>query len=393
MSLPLPSIRTLNIHRIAISSVFGINGFLFAQFIARIPTLKAQLALQHAALGFSFLGMTVGSLLFMPMMGILIAKFGSRVLVQIAAVCFCLAILLPTLVHSALGLFLVLVVLGASNGSLDVAMNAQASSLEGRYGKPIMSSFHAMWSLGSLLGIFVGSLFARAETPLLTHWGSVALVALLGMGLSFFGLLGSDPKPNSSEPISSEPKTKFKVPALLWVIGIIAVAGLLSEGAMADWSAIYLKENLKADAGIAALGFGAVQLSMFAMRLAGDHLSERWGASRLIGISGLFITVGMALTLLLEQPIWALGGLVVVGFGLATLFPLALSFAGKIPSLPAASGIAWVSSLGYTGFLAGPPIIGLLAQAVGLRLALGWVALMGLLVFALSQLLRSSEKT
>jgi MFS family permease len=392
MSLPaLPRSSTLTPHRIAISSVFGINGFLFAQFIARIPTLKAQLALEHAALGFSFLGMTVGSLLFMPMMGLLIGKVGSRAVVQIAAVCFCLAIILPTLVQSALGLFLVLVVLGASNGSLDVAMNAQANSLEGRWGKPIMNSFHAMWSLGSLLGIAVGSVFARYETPLLLHWGSIALVSLLGMGLSFLGLLKNTGESPESPEASSKIKTKFKAPTMLWIIGTIAVAGLLSEGAMADWSAVYLKEDLKANAGIAALGFGAVQLSMFAMRLAGDQLSARWGASRLIGLSGLFIAGGMALTLWLEPPLLALGGFVVVGIGLATLFPLALSFAGKIPGLPAASGIAWVSSLGYTGFLAGPPIIGLLAQWMGLRGALGLVVVMGLVVFGLSWVLRSSE--
>jgi MFS family permease len=210
MSLPfLPTRSSLTIHRVAIANVFAIDGFLMAQFIARIPTLKSQLALEHAALGFSFLGMTVGSLLFMPIMALLIGKVGTRRMVQIAAVCLCFALILPTLVHSAVGLFLVLVILGASGGSLDVAINAQASDLEERMGKPIMNSFHAIWSLGSLLGIAVGSVFARYETPLLWHWGSMALVGLLVMGLSFWGLLNTPPE----SPSSQTPEPCFRTPA------------------------------------------------------------------------------------------------------------------------------------------------------------------------------------
>jgi MFS family permease len=384
VTYPLASLHRA---RLAVSLVFCLNGFGVANWAVRIPDVKKQLGLSDGVLGFALLAIALGSLLTMPLMGGLAARFGSRPVVGGMALFMAVALLLPPLAPNLWWLLPTLLLLGAGNGGLDVVMNVHGATVERHYPHPIMSSFHAMWSVGGLAGAAFAGLMANQGVSVQMH----LLWAALLMGV-LFALVWNWLLPASADQSAEhEAKMVIKPNRLLLLIALLGVCTTISEGAVADWSAVYLREGLNTSAGFAALGYAAFQTAMIIMRFLGDGLNLRFGPERLIRVCGAISGFGLGLALWVAQPWAMLIGFACVGLGMSVVFPGMVSAAGNMKSLPSGPAISWVASVAYAGFLAGPPLIGWIAELTSLRFGLALVALMGLLVMGLAGVVRAEK--
>ncbi len=353
--------------RVAVSILFFVNGAVLASWLPHIPAVKSRLTSGDGQLGLVLLAMAAGALVALPAAGPLIARLGSRAVTSSAALVFCLAMPLPVLSSSLPALVAALVMLGAFNGLLDVSMNAQAAAVERAAGRPIMSSFHALFSLGGVAGALLASGAMAFGTADVTHVSAAALVALVAVALALPGLLPCSPRPEGSGPALARPTR-----ALL-ALGVLALLGLLAEGAMADWSAVYLRDTLGATPAVAAVGFGAFSLAMTGGRFTGDALVARLGPRLVLRASSGVAGAGLAVALLVAQPIAGIMGCALVGMGIANVIPVLFSAASRVPGVEPGRGLAAVATTGYLGFLVGPPLIGAVAELVGLAVGLGLV--------------------
>ncbi|GHO70323.1 MFS transporter [Ktedonobacter sp. SOSP1-52] len=372
--------------RYAISLMFFANGMLLASWAARIPTIQQQLQLDPGPLGIALWGLAVGSLVAFSYVGWLIVHLGSRLTTTIAAIVCCCSLVLPALAPNLPLLWLSLMLLGMGNSVMDVSMNAQAASLEESYRRPIMSSFHGLWSVGALVGASGGSLMAWLNIMPLFHFLLVSGLLLLVVLLASRWLLPTTAKPSEKTPVFARP-TK----ALLG-LGIIGFCSFMSEGAMADWSGVYLHRSLGTSAGLAALAFAVYSLAMAVARLLGDSITKRIGPVLHVRLGGFLAALGLGLALLFQQPILALVGLACVGAGLACLAPLVFSTASRMPNLAPGLALAAVATMSYTGSLVGPPVIGQVAELISLPYALGLLALLGLVIVLLAPTLARAPR-
>jgi MFS family permease len=350
--------------RVAVTVVFAVNGAMFSSLFARLPAIKADLGLSDGELGLLLLLAAVGLLAAQLVAGGAIERAGAPRVMRASAPLYCAAIALAALAPAPLWLAAVLFVLGAANGMLDVAMNAEGAAVERRLGRPAMSSFHAAFSFGALGGAGLGALAAAAGVAPLSH---LTLVAIAGgcVVLAAIGRLPLEaPRAPEAGPLIAMPTRA------LAALGGLAFCVLLAEGSVADWSAIYLREGLGATQAAAAAGLAVFSLTMGVGRLAGDRLVAAFGP-RAVATTGLLLaTAGLGVVAAAEAPIAAVAGFALVGVGLSTVFPLVVSAAARRPDLPPGPAIAAVVSAGYAGFLVGPPTIGLLAELLKLRAAL-----------------------
>jgi predicted MFS family arabinose efflux permease len=364
--------------RLAVLLAFLTNGALVATWVSRIPVVQTKLGLSEGALGLVLLGFSGGMLSALFLVGGMIARFGSRKVTLVCGLASCFA--LPFLVLSThpVVLFAVLIVFGGSISSMDVAMNEQAVLVERSAGKPQMSSFHASYSIGGFAGALISA--GMAAIP-----GSSALIHFVIVSLLFcVVILFMYPHLIHTKRETGKKETVFRLPErALWILGAIAFCSAIGEGAMADWGAVYLTQVLRTDAAFAALGFAAFSLTMTFGRLIGDYLSSKWTSAVIVRVGGLFAAFGILLAAFTKTPLIAMVGFAAAGFGLANIIPLLFGAAGNIPGIQAGAGIAGVATIGYAGFLAGPPLIGSIAEATSLRVALAVVAvLVGTLVFS-----------
>ncbi|MGZ3667154.1 MAG: MFS transporter, partial [Ktedonobacterales bacterium] len=274
--------------------------------------------------------------------------------------------------------------LGATNGMLDVVMNTHGVAVERLYNRPIFSSLHAAFSGGCLIGAVCGGVFASQHIAPSLHFCLIAVMAG-GIGLSACHWLL--PTARTAHPDASM-RRAFSVPRLsanMLILGIIAFCDLLGEGSAADWSAVYLQGTLHTSPGLAAGGFAAFSLTMTLGRLTGDYLAHRLGPAPFVRGSSLLAGVGLTLAIAIPNPYIVIAGYALFGAGVACIFPTILSATGRKAKGQESSAIATVSTLGYTGFLSGPPLIGLLAGWLTLRAALGAVILLMLISALLSK--------
>ena len=372
--------------RLAVIGFFLVAGLSFGSWVARIPEVQDALGLDDAQLGLTLLGTAIGSIAAMTGSGWLIARFGSRAVTTVAALGVCLTLPLLPLAPSMPLLFAALLLFGAAYGTMDVSMNAQAVLVEQRYGRPIMSSFHGVFSLGGLLGAASAGLVVGAGVAPEPH--------LLGVGLTLALLVAAATRrliPAAGERRDEGPPFALPTGPLLG-LGAIAFGVLLAEGAIADWGAVYLRDVVGAGAAVAAAGYTAFSLTMMIGRFLGDGLTQRLGPVPMVRGGGLLVAVGLGLALLAGTAQAAFAGFALVGAGLAASFPIVLSAAGRVPGVPAGTALAAVATAGYTGFLVGPPTIGFLSggiealgfAGVGLRGGLAAVALLGLAIALLA---------
>jgi predicted MFS family arabinose efflux permease len=359
-----------------VTVVFFLNGSVFASWYSRLPDIQERLDLGPGTLGLTLIGAPIGLLAAQPLTGALAATIGSRRLVAAAPLCLAaaaapaLAVNAPTL---ALGTF----VAGAANGVLDVSMNVEGLAVERLTGKRIFNSLHAAFSFGALTGAALGGLAAAAGVDPLRH---VAIVVGLGAAASMLasrGLPPAEAEPRPQGPRFARPSRR------LAGLGAIAFCALLAEGAVFDWSGIYIRTETDAAVGLAAAGLAAFNLAMGFGRLTADGLAERLGSPTLGRWGALVAAAGLGAGLIAGTAAGAIAGFAVMGIGLAAVFPLALRAAGYDPAI-SGPAVAAVSSVGYAGFLTGPPAIGLLAELLGLGGALGCVCALLVVAAALA---------
>ena len=353
--------------RRAVSLCFLLNGTVLASWLPHIPELKSRLALDDGALGLLLLAMAAGAIVALPLAGWLVARLGSRTVTSASAAALSAAVVLPVLTPGVATSAAALALLGACNATLDVAMNAHGVLVEDGYRRPIMSSFHALFSLGGLIGAGGAAVAMAMGLSAETHVIAVSLLALATVCVAARRLLPTPPIQTPAGPVFAAPS------AALLGLGLLTFCALLAEGAVGDWSAVYLRDSLGTTASTAAMGFAVFSLAMALGRFAGDRLARRMGPVRLLRLSATVATGGLALSLLAGQPVISLLGFATVGLGVANLIPVLFSAAGRTHGVPAGTAIAAVATTGYFGFLAGPPLIGLVADAAGLPAALGIV--------------------
>lgn len=368
--------------RFAVAVIFLVHGILVASWVVHIPTVQARLGLSEGLLGLALLGIAGGSLVAMPATGLLVARFGSRPLTVWTSLAFCAALPLPLLASRPLLLGAALAVFGACAGAMDVAMNAHAVAVEQRWGRPVMSGFHAMFSLGGFAGAALGGLLLSHGAAPLGHVAAVAAV-LAVVGLAVFGRL----LPAGVDVVARTPGRRLQRPSG-WLLGLGALGFcvLLSEGAMGDWSAVYLRTARGAGPGLAAAGFATFSLTMGGARLVGDRLASRLGSVALLRWGTALAAVGLALALVPAHPYAAVAGFGLVGLGLANAVPVLYSAAGRAPGTSPGAAIATVTTIGYFGLLAGPPLIGFAAEVLTLTGALWIVVACCLLVAVVAPL-------
>lgn len=374
----LHGLRILLRHRATttVGLVFAVNGLLFGSWFTRIPGVQSQLGLSEGELGLALLGVPLGSLLSMPAAGWLASRFGAGRVTFWASLAFCAAALGPVLAGNVWLLALALALLGASNGLMDIAMNAEAAAQEERLKLHIMATFHALYSIGGAVGAVLGGLAAGLGLAAPLHLGALALAGAAVVVGRRASLLDG-PRGSAAGPA-------FAVPSrALLPLAVMAFCVLMGEGAIGDWSAVYLRNTLEAGALLAGAGFAGFSLAMTVGRLYGDVWVQRYGARAMVCGGALLAALGLGLGLLLAQPWAAVLGFTCVGLGYAGLVPILFRAAARAPGMAPGVSLAAVASVGYAGFLCGPPVIGLLAEAMGLGAALGILVGLSLLVAAL----------
>ena len=359
-----------------VALIFALNSVLFGNWFARIPAVQGDLGLSEGDLGLALLGLPLGSVIGLPLAGGLVARFGAGRVTWWSAIAFSLALPLPALAGGALGLALGLAVLGLATGILDVAMNAEAAAIEARSDLSLMSSFHAMYSLGGILGAATGGLAAAAGLAAGPHLIGFALAAVLVVYLRR-GTMSAGPAAVAADSPAAPLVALPRGPLI--GLALVGCATMLGEGAAADWSAVYLASGLGAGQAVAALGFAAFSGGMTVGRLYGDGLRDRYGEVAVVRGGALIAAAGLGLGLFLAQPWAAVVGFACLGLGFAGIVPILFRRAAAAPGFAPGVGLAAVAAVGYAGFLAGPPFIGLAAEYVGLGPALTVVPALALL--------------
>jgi MFS family permease len=360
--------------RIATTAIFLVNGLGIGAWAVEVPRIKESLGLTEPSLGIALFFFALGALIAMPLAGKLAPLLGSGRSTALLAAAFAITLPLPALVPNLPCLCAALLALGAANGALDVSMNGHASAIEARLKTPIMSSFHAAWSIGGLSGAAAGAALQSAELGTLSGLAIPDLViAVVVVVSTVLALRDVGPRALASS-------SGFALPSAgVMKLAALAFLAMLVEGAVADWSAVYLHINLAAQAGEAALGYSSFALSMAACRLIGDVAVKRFGPRTVVGAGGLVTALGLVLVLGLPSLITACIGFALIGVGLSNVIPVIFSAAGRTTATPAV-GVSMAATAGYAGFLIGPPLIGIGAGMVGLRLALCVLLLAAMIV-------------
>lgn len=374
----------LSMVRLAITALFFVNGMAMASWFVRIPAIKSGLEISAGQLSLALLAVATGSILMMALASRLVERFGASRALMGGAPLLCFGLSLPALAPTLPMLCAAGLVLGAGNGLMNVTLNSRASELEQEYGRPVMSSFHALFSLGGFTASAIGGLVAGLGVGASVHLPATAL-ALVAFSGVFFPILGRDRRGDlhtesyAREAEEAMASNRFSLPSpVVLVLGVIGFCMLFGEGAMADWSAVYLR-GMGTTESVAAAGYALFSLAMAAGRFSGDKLTELLGAASLVRLGGLLGALGLAVVLLSGWVPLVLLGFTVVGLGFSTVVPLAFSAAGESGKTPSAA-IAFVSACGYGGFLLGPAVIGFFAELTALSISLATVIALSLLV-------------
>ena len=343
--------------RLATFSVFMINGAMIGTWVAHIPWLQDHLGISKATLGLCLLCMGAGALISMPLTGHVLDRRPSAKVTRASALVFCLMLPLPLLATSPYMLAGILFVFGAVNGVMDVAMNAHGVALERELPKPIMSSLHGGWSLGG---------FAAAGTVVIAATaGADPRVESLVVGVALWLAALWVTRRLGSASAHSKTATGFALPSrAVILIGGLCFLAMMIEGGIADWSGIYLRHDIGASTAAAAMAFTGFSLGMATARLGGDALNERLGAGRLLRGGMALVAVTLGAVLLIGEIVPSVIGFAFCGLGIANAVPLLFSAAGRLE--PPSPSLAAAFTLGYTGFIVGPPMIGILSDQVGL---------------------------
>ncbi len=371
-------------NRASISLLFFLCGINFASWATRIPDFKEKLHLTDSALGTILLGLPIGSLISLPLAGWLITKYESKWICLTAIVMY--IFIMPILGYSpnSLGLFIALFLFGMAGDILNIAMNTQVVTLEKRMNQQIMSSFHALFSLGLMLGAFCGGIILNYQVSSFNHLLIIGAVNLLSIPFFLSNLLPDHFK-NNNESLEGKKKSFFDLGPHLFTLSFIAFCGMLCEGAMADWITLYFKESTFIRTFPTTIGFTSFALSMVIGRSMGDYVTKLFSIKNILTLNGILISLGLIITLLTTNEYIMIIGCLIAGIGISTIIPIIYSEAGKSKNISPSVAIASVSTIAYVGFLVGPVFIGYLSDFWGLNKALYLLVLLGIIASLLSK--------
>ncbi|MGI4736698.1 MAG: MFS transporter [Janthinobacterium lividum] len=371
--------RPRHVYRLGVSASFLLQGLCFSTWASRIPLVQQKLHLTEAALGGVLLAVPVGLIVSLPLTGWLVAKYGSRNLTVIAVLLYSGALPLLGLAQTTTQLIAALVLFGFGSNMANISVNTQGVGVEALYGKSILATFHGVWSLAGFVGAALGTLTIGWGISTLQHFTIMAVVIWLGVGLMRPYLVPADAPSPADQPLFVLPDKS------LMLLGALAFCSLLAEGTMFDWSGVYFRKIVLAEKAWVGLGFAAFMSMMATGRFIADWFANRFGRARTLQLSGLLTTVGLSLAVAVPTLVVASIGFMLVGLGVSSVVPLVYSTAGRSRTMPAGVALAAVSTVGFAGFLLGPPLIGLVAGATSLRVSFAIIACMGLAVAALAR--------
>jgi len=370
-------------YRIAVGLLFFMQGLCFASWASRIPSIQDHLHLSDAALGVVLFALPVGSMAALPLAGWMVSKFGSKRMAANAIVLYSIMLVALGLASNITVLVLSLVVFGMAGNVANIAINTQAVGVEARYGRKIMASFHGLWSLAGFTAGGIGTLMIGKGIIPFHHFLVIMSIILFGIAASFQYLLPHEEGSTGTGRLLAMPdKTLFR-------LGIIAFCCMICEGAMFDWSGIYFQKVVRAEKEWIGLGYTAFMCTMAAGRFIADWVTHHIGFKKTIQASGLLISTGLAISILFPFMVPSVIGFFLVGFGVSSVVPLVYSEAGKSKRLLPGVALAAVSSIGFLGFLIGPPLIGVVAGMAGLRVSFMIIAIMG---FCVSLMVNGKER-
>jgi MFS family permease len=369
LRVPVPKIVT------AVSVFFYIQGVVFGSWASRIPDLKDQLNLSDGALGTILFMLPMGQLTMMPFSGRIVTRFGSRNVLRVALMGYSFILLLIGQVEAAWQLPVCLYLFGLVGNLCNISVNTQGVNTETIHNRPVFSTFHGLWSLGGFTGALIGWLMIRYQINPSMHFPFITLFVWVNDFIFQRNLI---PRQAVSTVI---PKYRFRLPqGQLLLLGLIAFCCMSVEGCMFDWTGVYFRQVVLADARYVSAGYAAFMITMSAGRFMGDGMSTRFGRKNWVMISGVLISFGIGLTVLMPFVIPAVIGCILTGIGVSSIIPLMYSTAGKDPNIASGIAIASVAGIGYLGFLLGPPIIGHIAEAVGLRYSFALMGTGGIII-------------
>lgn len=401
---PAPT-RDVRRARTAVGILFFTNGAIFANLLPRYPALKAELGLADVEFGAAVAASPLGALIAGLAAGVLIRRYRSARVAVAATVLASVGILLAGLAPGWLVLAGALFLAGAMDSITDVAQNSHALRVQRLYGRSIINSFHAVWSIGAVTGGIMGAAAAQVRLPILVHLSVTAvLFSAFAVAALAWLLKGPEPEPGEggaahAHPPQADPEdgvVRAAAPRALGLVArygvllalvIIASGGAIVEDAGSTWSAIYLSRDLEASAFVAGLGFISLQGMQFIGRMLGDRMVDRFGQRAIARLGGVLVLAGMGGALAFPSVVGTIVGFGVAGFGVATLIPAAMQAADELPGFKPGTGLTIVGWLLRVGFLVSPPIVGAIADASSLRLGLIFIPAAGLLVLVFSRVL------
>ncbi|HEY4967023.1 MAG TPA: MFS transporter [Puia sp.] len=366
------------LHRIAVSSFFFLAGICFASWASRIPDIQTRLQLNSAALGGVLLCLPIGLLTSLPIAGFLVAKYGSRIIVMLAAILYSCTLPMLGFSGSVTQLMITLFVFGFGGNMMNISINTQAVATEGLYHKPIMASFHGVWSMAGFTGAAIGTIMVHLHVLPPYHFLCITALAVLILIMFAGNLIRQDSNRDEKQPVFARPDKS------ILNFGLIAFFSMICEGAMFDWSGIYFAKVVRPDPTLVTVGYTAFMCTMATGRFVGDWVAFRLGMKTMLQLSGLLTAGGLLLAVFFPHFITATIGFLIVGAGVSSIIPMIYSAAGKSKIMSPGVAIAAVSTIGYLGFLFGPPFIGFIAQATSLRISFGLIAVMGTMIALIS---------
>lgn len=368
----------LNRMRLAVSLFYFSMGLTFATWASRIPDIKEALHLSEADLGTVLFSIPCGQLLMMPFSAKIVVKYGSSKTVVVGIIMYIAAMVSLGLGSERWHLMLSLFFFGVFSNFTNISVNTQGLLTEGIFKKPIMSSFHGAWSLAGFTGALIGLLMMNIGLPPRIHFATVALLLYIVIALNFKHLVKTRPaKPKAAEAEKNRSLMPKLNPALVW-LGVIGFCSMVSEGIMFDWSGVYFKKVVQAPESLVILGYTSFMIMMASGRFIGDKVTARFGRKRVLQVSGVLISGGMYLAVFLPYVVPAALGFMLVGLGVSTVVPGVYSIAGKTPGIEPSKALTAVSSVSFLGFLIGPPVIGYIAEAVGLKMSFALIGMFGI---------------
>lgn len=372
--------------RQAVSALFFVNGFAIGSWAPKIPEFAERLRLSESGLGLMILIFGLGSLVMMPLVGGLVARFGSSHMLKLTAVLGVPTLLLLTIAPTVPIAVVTVFLLGGLLGGMDIAMNANAVLVEKRMGRAIMSSCHGFWSLGGLGGAALGGwLIAIA--------GAIGHVLIATAVLAFIVLVALGRITEDSATANAQEKKPIRLPKSLlpYLIGMMALFSMTPEGAVLDWGALYLRQELSSTLAQSGLAFGAFSATMALMRFAGDPIREKLGAVTTLRVCTLFALAGMLIAGQAPNATVAIVGFALAGIGISNMVPIAFSAAGNLPGMAQGIGLSVVTFMGYSGILIAPSVIGFIAEYTGFSAIFTALPALFLVVLALSGLARHAN--